>query len=489
MSQDEWRQDDPEPQPPQNVEVEQALLGAMLTDNRAYERVSDFLKPEHFFDPLHRQIFEVMAAAIVAGRTADPKTLRSALPGVIAIREAEGITIAEYLTRLVFEATSVINAQDYGEMIRDLFVRREMMEFAVELGKISAQAPIDERAGKLIDKAEHALESMRLEHLGKHAATTLNMTGTIAGAMDLINRAHMGQIVGYPWPLPEIGIVMSKPAQAGHLHGWLGASGDGKSSLAIQWGRERAEDGTPFYFLSGEQSAEECVLQAQAQRLGIPLARMLDQDGLTNEEADLILEDAKKLERIPFVVEYWQGQTVAQLGVKIRGFARKFGPGIFVIDHAKKIANDNRKETNLGQIVSQVYGGLKDIAGDLGMSGHILMQRSSDFMRRRSMKPIRSDPYGGEGTLQNLDGCLWLYRPTRWLRQASAMAETNKQRAAIEDMAARETGRVWFGCLKNRFGPEHREAKAAFNEELTLFTTLDREREHSSKEEDTELPL
>src|SRR5258706_10049180 len=88
---------------PHNIEVEQALLGAILINNEAFYRVSDFLEPLHFFDPLHRQIYEKAAQLIRLSKTADPRTIKSFLKENDKVGD---ITVAEYLGRLAYEATT-----------------------------------------------------------------------------------------------------------------------------------------------------------------------------------------------------------------------------------------------------------------------------------------------------------------------------------------------------------------------------------------------
>src|SRR3954469_11748795 len=99
---------------PHNIEVEQALLGAILVNNEAFYRVSDFLLPIHFFEPLHQKIFELAASLVRAGKAATPVTLKTFLPADLDIA---GLTISQYLARVAAEATTVINAQDYGRTI------------------------------------------------------------------------------------------------------------------------------------------------------------------------------------------------------------------------------------------------------------------------------------------------------------------------------------------------------------------------------------
>ena len=108
---------------PSNLDAEQALLGAVLVNNDAYYRVSDFLVPEHFFEELHRRIYEVTSSLIKAGKVATPITLKTFLGDA----DLGGLTVSQYLARLAGEATTVINAEDYGRAVYDLAIRRSLI--------------------------------------------------------------------------------------------------------------------------------------------------------------------------------------------------------------------------------------------------------------------------------------------------------------------------------------------------------------------------
>src|SRR6266481_8531652 len=109
---------------PQNIEAEQAVLGAIIVNNEAFYRVSDFLEPQHFFEPIHQKIFELGASLIRAGKVASPVTLKTFLPPDL---DVAGLTASQYLARLAAEATTVINAEDYGRTIYDLATRRALI--------------------------------------------------------------------------------------------------------------------------------------------------------------------------------------------------------------------------------------------------------------------------------------------------------------------------------------------------------------------------
>jgi replicative DNA helicase len=99
---------------PHNIELEQALLGAILVNNQAFHRVADVLEPKHFFEPIHQKLYEIAASLLGAGKVVTPVTLKTFFP---ADTDVAGLTVPQYLARLAAEATTVINAFDYAQAI------------------------------------------------------------------------------------------------------------------------------------------------------------------------------------------------------------------------------------------------------------------------------------------------------------------------------------------------------------------------------------
>ena len=120
---------------PHNIEAEQALLGAVLVNNEALYRVSDFLEPQHFFEPIHQQIYDISRSLIRTGKLASPVTLKTFLP---AETDIAGLTLAQYLARLAAEATTIINAVDYGRTIYDLAIRRELINIGEDMVNVAS---------------------------------------------------------------------------------------------------------------------------------------------------------------------------------------------------------------------------------------------------------------------------------------------------------------------------------------------------------------
>ena len=119
---------------PHNVEAERQLLGAMLMNNETFFRVSDFLEPPHFFIEQHKAIYEKIGQLIRGGKVASPITLKTFYPADYQIAE---MPVTQYLLRLASEATTIINAEDYGRIIHDLAVRRDLIRIGEDMVNIA----------------------------------------------------------------------------------------------------------------------------------------------------------------------------------------------------------------------------------------------------------------------------------------------------------------------------------------------------------------
>ena len=169
---------------PQNVEAEQALLGAILINNDAFDRVSDFLKSVHFSHELHRRIFEIAGQLIRAGKLASPITVK----GFLGEHDLGGITVQQYLARLVAEATTIINAQDYGRTIHDLAVRRELIRIGEDVVNVAFDAPVDMSPREQIEEAERRLYS--IAETGRYDGGFATFSSALKTAIDMAAKAY-----------------------------------------------------------------------------------------------------------------------------------------------------------------------------------------------------------------------------------------------------------------------------------------------------------
>ena len=145
-------------QPPHNLEAEQALLGAILVNNEAMDRVSSFLEHHHFFDPLHQQIYETAAKLIHAGKNATPITMRTFFERAEPI--SPNLTVPQYLGTLAANATTIINAEDYGRTVYDLATRRVLIIIGEDMVTGAYDSPVDFTPQAQIHEAERRLGAL-----------------------------------------------------------------------------------------------------------------------------------------------------------------------------------------------------------------------------------------------------------------------------------------------------------------------------------------
>ena len=213
---------------PNNIEAEQALLGAVLVNNDAFYRVSDFLKSAHFYEPLHRKIFDVAAELIRMGKIANPVTSKTFLP---ADEKVGDMTVAQYLARLAAEAVTVINAADYGRAIYDLATRRALITVGEDMVNIAYDAPVDMSPQEQIEDAERRL--FELAETGRYDGGFESFTDAVKTAVDMANAAYMrdGHLSGIATGMRDLDRRMGG-LQPSDLVILAGRPGMGKTSLA-----------------------------------------------------------------------------------------------------------------------------------------------------------------------------------------------------------------------------------------------------------------
>src|SRR5579871_1580503 len=217
---------------PHNIELEQALLGAILVNNEAFYRVSDFLEPRHFFEPIHQKLYEIAASLVRVGKTATPITLKTFLPPDL---DVAGLTASQYLARLAAEATTVINASDYGRTIYDLAIRRSLIVIGEEMVNAAYDAPVDERPQDQIEQAERSL--YELAETGRYDGGFQRFAQALTTAVEMAAHAYQrdGKLSGLATGLKDLDRMMGG-LQKSDLIILAGRPGMGKSSLATNIG-------------------------------------------------------------------------------------------------------------------------------------------------------------------------------------------------------------------------------------------------------------
>src|ERR1700710_689541 len=213
---------------PQNIGGGQRGLGAFLVNNAAFYRVSDFLEPKHFFEPIHQTIYETTGSLIRMGKIATPITLKTFVP---ADTDIGGMTVGQYLARLAAEATTIINAHDYGRTIYELALRRDLIHIGEDMVNVAFDAPVDFAPRAQIEDAERRL--YELAESGRYDGGFQRFGQALATAVDMAAKAFQrdGKLSGIATGLRDLDTKMGG-LQHSDLIVLAGRPGMGKTALA-----------------------------------------------------------------------------------------------------------------------------------------------------------------------------------------------------------------------------------------------------------------
>ena len=293
---------------PHNIEAEQSLLGAILVNNDAFYRVSDFLEPRHFFEPIHQTIFETAGSLIRMGKVATPVTLKTFLP---AETDIGGMTVGQYLARLAAEATTIINAQDYGRTIYELALRRDLIRIGEDMVNVAFDAPVDFAPRAQIEDAERRL--YELAESGRYDGGFQRFAQALTVAVDMAAKAFQrdGKLSGIASGLRDLDTKMGG-LQPSDLIIVAGRPGMGKTALATNIAynvakAHRAEvqaDGTMksvnggiVGFFSCEMSAEQLATRILAEQTSIA-SSTIRRGGITETDFEKIRDYSIELQSL-----------------------------------------------------------------------------------------------------------------------------------------------------------------------------------------------
>jgi len=465
---------------PHNIEAEQSLLGAILVNNDAFYRVSDFLEPKHYFEPLHQTIFETAGSLIRMGKIATPVTLKTFLP---ADTDVGGMTIGQYLARLAAEATTIINAQDYGRTIYDLALRRDLIGIGEDMVNVAYDAPVDFAPRAQIEDAERRL--YELAESGRYDGGFQKFSQALAVAVDLAAKAFQrdGKLSGISTGMRDLDTKMGG-LQHSDLIIVAGRPGMGKTSLATNIaynvakayvgelqadGTMRAANGGVIGFFSCEMSADQLATRIVAERTGIPSSH-IRRGGISETDFDKIREVSIELQSLPFYVDATGGLSIAQLMARARRLKRQKGLDLLVIDYIQLLSGSGKRSDNRVQEITEITTSLKALAKELSVPIIALSQLSRQVESRDDKRPQLSDLRESGSIEQDADVVLFVYREEYYLAMKEPRPGTPEHEKWQLDMSlAHGKAEVIIG--KQRHGPTGT-VDLAFEASITRFGDL-----------------
>jgi replicative DNA helicase len=469
---------------PHNIEAEQALLGAILVNNEAFYRVSDFLEPQHFYEPIHQQIYELASQLIRAGKIATPVTLKTFLPADLDIG---GLSASQYLARLAAEATTVINAADYGRTINDLAIRRSLIRIGESMVNVAYDAPVDFAPREQIEEAERSL--YELAETGKFGAGFQRFAQALTTAVDMAARAYQrdGRLSGLATGLRDLDTKMGG-LQPSDLIILAGRPGMGKTALATNiaynvaraWvgetrpdGHLRTLNGGIVGFFSLEMSAEQLATRIISERTGIP-SSTIRRGAINEQEFEQIREVSIELQNLPFYVDETGGLTVAQLAARARRLKRQRGLDLLVIDYIQLLQGSTRRAAE-GRVqeVTEITTSLKALAKELNIPILALSQLSRQVESRDDKRPQLSDLRESGSIEQDADVVLFVFREEYYLSNKEPRPGTDEHIKWQTEMDAAH-GKAEIIIGKQRHGPTGT-VQVQFDASVTRFSDLARD--------------
>ena len=466
---------------PQNIEAEQALLGAILVNNDAYYRVSDFLKADHFQEQLHRQIYKVASDMIRAAKRANPVTIKTFLP---ADEKVGDLTVATYLARLAAEATTIINAEDYGRSIYDLHTRRKLIAIGEDMVNIAYDAPVDMPPASQIEDAERRL--FELAETGQYDGGFHDFGSAISTAIDMASAAFQreGGLSGIATGIHSLDARMGG-LQHSDLIVLAGRPGMGKTSLATNIAFNIAHahvpgtkpDGTPesvdggvVGFFSLEMSAEQLATRIISEQAEISSSK-IRRGEITETDFEKLSYCAQEMSRIPLFIDETGGISIAQLAARARRLKRQRGLDVLIIDYIQLMQGSKTASSgNRVQEVTEITTGLKALAKELGVPIIALSQLSRQVESRDDKRPQLSDLRESGSIEQDADVVLFVYREEYYLKNKEPKEGTEEWFKWDQEM--REAiGKAEVIIAKQRHGPTGT-AKLGFQAQFTRFSDL-----------------
>lgn len=467
---------------PNNIEAEQALLGAILINNDAFYRVSDFLKPTHFHEPLHKRIYEITSDLIRIGKMANPVTMKTFLP---AEEKVGDLTVFQYVLRLAAEAVTVINAEDYGRAIYDLATRRALINIGEEMVNVAYDAPVDMAPQAQIEDAERRL--FELAETGRYDGGFQAFKDAVTTAVDMANAAFMrdGHLSGISTGIQSLDAKMGG-LQPSDLIILAGRPGMGKTSLATNIafniansyqgeqqadGNIKAINGGVVGFFSLEMSAEQLATRIISEQTEVSSSKIRRGD-ITETDFEKLVACSQVMQKIPLYIDQTGGISIAQLAARARRLKRQRGLDVLVIDYVQLMTGSSKASSqNRVQEITEITTGLKALGKELNVPIIALSQLSRQVESRDDKRPQLSDLRESGSIEQDADVVLFVFREEYYVKNLEPRDELDPKYDEWKMQYEKVKGTADVIIAKQRHGPTGT-VKLAFQAEFTRFADL-----------------
>ena len=389
--------------PPQAVEVEQAVLGAMMLEQRAISRAYELLDESCFYHASHGRIFAAMLALFEQGTPVDQLTLTEELKRRGQLDDVGGVV---YLAKLAAEVATAANIDFHARIVLEKALSRKLIETASRV--IERAYAADEEVQTLIDSAEQQLFSLSENQIGEGFEP---LTKVMGDAFEHIERIHAraGTVLGVDTGFADLNELTSG-FQKGDLVILAARPSVGKTALALTLARNAAvESGVGVAIFSLEMSKMQLAQRLLSAETKVDLHK-LRTGRLRDEDWMHLTRNIDRLAQAPIFIDDTPGISVLEARAKARRLCREYGIGLVVIDYLQLMSGHIRTQSR-EQEISHISRGLKAMAKELDLPVLALSQLSRAVESRTDRRPQLSDLRESGSLEQDADVVMFIYRP------------------------------------------------------------------------------
>ena len=467
---------------PHHEELEQALLGALLVDSAPIERIADFLKPEHFFAPVHGRIYDKILIMGMRGSQATPQLLRSLFENDEDLKHVGG---ARYLEDLAANVVTSINAYDYARAIYEAFIRRELIRLGEDVVNDAFAHDLEDPVDAQIGRAEAGLYN--LAQVGEVSRGFVSLKSAVTEAVEIAEKAFKASthVTGITCGFQKIDRRMGgfHPSDLIIL---AGRPSMGKTALATNMAYKAArkyvetdgKEGGIVAFFSLEMSASQLAARILADLSSVPSDK-IRRGEIKAADFDVFVQKSAEMAETPLYIDDSAGVTISQIRTRARRIKRTHGLDMIFIDYLQLLSGSSRRSSENRVVeISEISRGLKTLAKELEVPVIALSQLSRQVEQRENKRPQLSDLRESGSIEQDADVVMFVYREEYYLERelpAQRPSETSehyfKRREDYEERinAARNKAEIILG--KQRHGPVGTEM-LRFEGQFTRFEDL-----------------
>ena len=393
--------------PPHSLEAEASVLGGLLLDNSAWDRVGDMLTDNDFYRYEHRQVFASVSALINASRPADVITVYEQLQSIGKAEEVGGLA---YLNSLAQYVPSASNIRRYAEIVRERSILRKLVSASDEIATNAFNTQGREVA-QILDEAEQKIFSIG-EEGSRMKQGFQSMDSLVVELLDRVEEmsANPNDITGVPTGFYDFD-RMTSGLQPGDLIVLAARPSMGKTALAINIAEHVAlNEGLPVAVFSMEMGASQLAIRIVGSIGRIDQGR-LRTGKLTPDEWPRLTESIEKLRNVSLHIDETPGLTPSELRANARRLARQCGKlGLIVVDYLQLMSGSSSDGENRATEIGEISRGLKMLAKELQCPVIALSQLNRSVETRTDKRPMMSDLRESGAIEQDADVIMFIYR-------------------------------------------------------------------------------